>query len=101
MSSNITNKHHGKSEIVNLLILIRIYLILYYLLFELFTECGTTFGDHQPLWICKNALDKTHECVYVMCNTCYIKDNLPPRRGEIYVNRNSHKWDQSHWQMDL
>ena len=29
-------------------------------------------GDSSPLWCCKNAMNKDHECCFTLCHSCYM-----------------------------
>ena len=37
-------------------------------------------GDSSPLWCCKNAMNKDHECCYTLCHSCYM--SRPGSRGK-------------------
>ena len=37
-------------------------------------------GDSSPLWCCKNAMNKDHECCYTLCHSCYM--SRPDSRGK-------------------
>ena len=44
-------------------------------------------GDTSPLWICCNAMDENHKCVYAICNSCkYVLDE---HQGQISTRRTS------------
>ena len=49
-------------------------------------------GTVSPLWCCKHAMNKKHECVYCECQDCHKRDGTPPRpkRQKVdAVNKNN------------
>ena len=45
-------------------------------------ECSSVVNSLNSLWVCRNAMNPKHNCVFCMCNQCYQKIINNSRKGQ-------------------
>lgn len=50
-------------------------------------EIKCVVNSLNSLWVCRNAMNPKHECVFCMCNHCYLKTLNNGRKGQQRTTR--------------